>query len=179
MATLVWVERLPRRQADPYLWGWEFGGYRSLSPTSASQLSSSLPHCSNRRLTSFSKKSNEVRLYGEIISRLDPLSGSGFHSIHPDPPRSAPDTPSSAPTGSGSAQIQARASFQIWIYIWVLRSDLDFCLSTRIGSYLALIHARASLLIWIFIWVLELDLVLLWSMPEPAYWSESLSEYSD
>ena len=95
----------------------------------------------------------------EIISRPDPLSGSGFHSIYPDPPRGAPDPPSSAPTGSGSALIQTQASFQIGIHVWVLRPDLDFCLSTQTGSCLALIHARASLLIWIFVWVLRLDLV--------------------
>ena len=56
-------------------------------------------------------------LHREIISRPDPLSGSGFHSIHPDPPRGAPNPPLSAPTDSGSALIQARASFQIGIHV--------------------------------------------------------------
>ena len=98
-------------------------------------------------------------LHREIISRPDLLSGSGFHSIHPNPPRGAPDPPSSAPTGSGFALIQTQASFQIGIHVWVLRPDLDFCLSTRTGSCLALIYAQASLLIWIFVWVLRLDLV--------------------
>ena len=56
-------------------------------------------------------------IHREIISRHDPLSGCGFHLIHPDLPRGAPDPPSSAPIGSGSALIQTRASFQIGIHV--------------------------------------------------------------
>ncbi len=44
-------------------------------------------------------------LYREIISRPNPLSGSGFHSIHPNPFQSAPNLPPSAPTGSTFDQI--------------------------------------------------------------------------
>ena len=94
-----------------------------------------------------------------MISRPDPLSGSRFHLIHPDLPWGAPHPTLSALTGSGSALIQTWASFHIRIYVWILRPDLDFCLSTWTGSCLTLIHAQASLLIWIFVWVLRLDLV--------------------
>ncbi len=51
----------------------------------------------------------------EIISRPDPLSGSGFYPIHPDPLLSAPDLPPSAPTDSAFDQIQPRASLLITI----------------------------------------------------------------
>ena len=56
-------------------------------------------------------------IHREIISRPNPLSRSGFSLIYSDLPRGAPDPPLSAPTGSGSTLIQARASFQIGIYI--------------------------------------------------------------
>ena len=48
---------------------------------------------------------------------------------------------------------------------------------TSSGS--ALIQTQASFQIGIHVWVLRPDLASLWSMPEPAYWSGSLSEYSD
>lgn len=52
----------------------------------------------------------------EILSRPNPLSWSGFHLIHPNPLWSAPDPPPSAPTGSGFALIQERASVRILIF---------------------------------------------------------------
>ncbi len=51
----------------------------------------------------------------EIISRPDPLSGSGFHSIHIDPLRGAFDLSPSAPTGFAIDQILLRARFLIAI----------------------------------------------------------------
>ena len=52
------------------------------------------------------KKKREGQIENIGILYLGPI-----HSIHPDPPRGAPDPPLSAPTGSGSALIQTRASF--------------------------------------------------------------------
>ena len=49
-------------------------GYRSVFSTSASQLSGFLLHCSDQKLTSFSKESNEVRLFWSSVSiKLDGL----------------------------------------------------------------------------------------------------------
>ena len=98
-----------------------------------------LRHTTHQGSRSLSK--TEMKVHREIISRPNPLSGSGFNLIHRNPPRGAPDPPSSAPTGSRSALIQARASFQIRIYVRVIGADLDFYLSTCTGSCLALIHA--------------------------------------
>ncbi len=55
----------------------------------------------------------KARAHREIISRPDPLSGSGFYPIHPNLLRSAPDPPPSAPTGSAFDQVQPRASLLI------------------------------------------------------------------
>ena len=67
---------------------------------------------------------SSIPIHREILSRPDPLSWSGFYSIHCNSLQSAPDPPLSAPTGSGFALILARANVRISIPPWVPRLTL-------------------------------------------------------
>lgn len=96
-------------------------------------------------------KYNYMIKHREVISRPDELTGCKFHLILFNLLWSALNPPSNTSTSSSFILIQAWTSFQIWIYILVLRPDLDFCLSTWTGSYLTQIYTQASLLISIFV----------------------------
>ncbi len=128
-----------------------------------------------------------LALHEEIISRLDPLSGSGFQLILPDPLRSALNPP---PTGSAFDQIQPKASLLIAIQPWVPRLALGllwFNQDPVSGSqsnleYFGWLHQEilcAPDPLNLFdlprsISLSQLALVLPWSIPELATWSWSV-----